>query len=113
MPRFCSHCTLELAKLRQLHLEVDDVCWAQNTGELMAWPARVLRIDFSSLADPRPYWVQFFDAGPPEGAWVGEAHVKAWAEGPSFESIKEARRRNAVRLAEAGSSRPVSLSNLS
>ena len=68
----------------------------------------MLRIDFSSLADPRPYWVQFFDAGPPEGAWVGEAHVKSWAEGPSFEGIKEARRRNAVRLAEEAGAKVVS-----
>lgn len=98
---FCSQCTLDLAEMRKLQLQVDDFCWVQATGETVAWPARVLRIDFSSLADPKPYWVQFFDAGPPEGAWVGEIHVKPWSDGPSFRSIVQARRRNAVRLAEA------------
>lgn len=98
---FCSQCTLDLAEMRKLQLQVEDFCWVQATGETVAWPARVLRIDFSSLADPKPYWVQFFDAGPPEGAWVGEIHVKPWSDGPSFRSIVQARRRNAVRLAEA------------
>eukprot|EP00435_Cladocopium_sp_Y103_P056970 s1152_g19.t1 len=98
---FCAQCTLDLAEMRKLQLKVEDFCWVQATGETVAWPARVLRIDFSSLADPKPYWVQFFDAGPPEGAWVGEIHVKPWSDGPSFRSIVQARRRNAVRLAEA------------
>ncbi|CAJ1413361.1 unnamed protein product, partial [Effrenium voratum] len=98
---FCGDCTLELAQMRKLSLQVNAFCWVQNTGESTTWPAQVLRIDFSSLADPKPYWVQYFDAGPPEGAWVGEVHVRAWTSGPRFSALAQARRRNAVRLAEA------------
>ena len=105
---FCAQCTLELAQMRKLNLKVEDFCWVQATGETMSWPARVLRIDFSSLADPKPYWVQFFDSGPPEGAWVGEIHVKPWTEGPSYGSIVQARRRNAVGLAEAAGAEKIS-----
>lgn len=105
---FCSQCTLKLAQMRKLNLKVEDFCWVQATGETMSWPARVLRIDFSSLADPKPYWVQFFDSGPPEGAWVGEIHVKPWTEGPSYGSIVQARRRSAVGLAEAAGAEKIS-----
>ncbi|CAE7272575.1 phf1 [Symbiodinium natans] len=98
---FCAACTTELAEMRELSLKVDDFCWVQCTGEAHPWPAQVLRIDFCSLADPRPYWVQYFDAGSPEGQWVGEVNVKPWTGGPRWGSIAQARRRNAVRLAEA------------
>ena len=58
-------------------------------------------MDFSSLADPRPYWVQFFDTGPSLGSWVSEAQVTPWTEGPPWAAVRDSRRRNAVRLAEA------------
>jgi len=73
------------------------------------WPSRVIRIDFSSLADPKPYWVQFFDTGPSQGAWVGEGHVTPWLDGPSFADVRDARRKLAVRLAEADGAVPISM----
>lgn len=109
---FCAQCTLDLAQMRQLKLQVEEFCWVQAAGETMPWPAQVLRIDFSSLADPKPYWVQYFDAGPPEGAWVGDTHVKCWSEGPGFMSIAQTKRRNAVRLAEAAGAPTVSIDRL-
>ncbi|CAK9079170.1 Uncharacterized protein SCF082_LOCUS37791 [Durusdinium trenchii] len=56
--RFCAQCTLDLAQMRQLKLQVEEFCWVQAAGETMPWPAQVLRIDFSSLADPKPYWAE-------------------------------------------------------
>eukprot|EP00913_Durusdinium_trenchii_P028220 g26455.t1 len=55
---FCAQCTLDLAQMRQLKLQVEEFCWVQAAGETMPWPAQVLRIDFSSLADPKPYWAE-------------------------------------------------------
>eukprot|EP00913_Durusdinium_trenchii_P028221 g26456.t1 len=50
--------------------------------------------------------------GRPEGAWVGDTHVKCWSEGPGFMSIAQTKRRNAVRLAEAGWAPTVSIDRL-
>ncbi|CAE8661741.1 unnamed protein product [Polarella glacialis] len=105
---FCADCTLELGKLRKLSLQVGDFAWVQGPGDTSSWPARVLRIDFVSLADPKPYWVQYFDTGAPSGIWAGAAHATDWEDGPAFSSIREARRRNAVRLAEGAGAPPIS-----
>jgi len=104
---FCGSCTMELARQRGLRLAIGDFAWVVVPGDAQPWPARVLRIDFSSLADPRPYWVQFFDTGPNTGSWVSEGHVSPWSEGPAFGDIREARRKLAVRLAEADGAPPL------
>eukprot|EP00931_Biecheleriopsis_adriatica_P000193 TRINITY_DN10019_c0_g1_i1.p1 TRINITY_DN10019_c0_g1~~TRINITY_DN10019_c0_g1_i1.p1 ORF type:complete len:619 (-),score=153.20 TRINITY_DN10019_c0_g1_i1:74-1930(-) len=103
---FCSTCTLELAKMRKLSLKVGDFTWAQGNGDPHPWPARVVRIDFSSLADPKPYWVQYYDTGAVQGTWAGESQVIPWEEGPTLSSIIQAKRRNALRLAEADGAPP-------
>lgn len=102
---FCSTCTLELCKMRGLKHKAGCFVWAESTAP---WPARILRIDFTSLADPKPYWVEFFDTGPHTGKWVSEAQVVAWEDGPAYGSIKDARRRLGVRLAEAAGAEPIS-----
>lgn len=104
---FCATCTEELARQRGLRLVVGDFAWVKWPGDAQPWPARVLRIDFSSLADPRPYWVQFFDTGQSTGSWVSEDHASPWSEGPDFGDIREARRKLAVRLAEADGAPPM------
>jgi len=104
---FCAACTKELAQLRKLRVRVADFVWAGLAG-VPWWPARVLCIDFTSLADTKPYWVQFFETGPPKGIWAGEAQVLPWLEGPDFASVQGARRRLAIRLAEADGAVPIS-----
>jgi len=105
---FCAECTEALAKQRGLRLATGDFAWVRVPVEAQPWPARVLRIDFSSLADPKPYWVQFFDTGPSQGSWVGETQVQAWEDGPTFAEVRDARRKLAVRLAEGDGARPIS-----
>lgn len=105
---FCAECTEELIKQRGLSFTVGDFAWVRAPVESQPWPSRVLRIDFSSLADPKPYWVQFFDTGASQGAWVGEAQVTAWQDGPSFDDVRDARRKLAVRLAEGDGAVPIS-----
>jgi len=81
--------------------------WA-SLPQALPWPARVLRVDFVSLADPKPFWVQFYDTGVSEGAWVGDTQAVPWLEGPSFSSVRDSRRRLAIRLAEADGAAPIS-----
>lgn len=103
---FCAECTEELATERSLRLRVPDLAWVRFPMDSPHWPARVLRIDFSSLADPKPYWVQFFDTGSVTGAWVSDEQVVPWSEGPALSDVRDARRRLAVRLAEAAKNAP-------
>jgi len=105
---FCAECVAEIAKQRQLRLGVGEFVWATVPAHSPPWPARVLRIDFNSLEDGHPYWVQFFDTGPCQGNWVGEGNLVPWSESPSFASIRDARRKLAVRLAEAKGAEPIS-----
>lgn len=107
---FCAECTLALADERGLSRKTGEFVWASSSACPEVWPARVLRIDFTSVADTRPYWVQFFDSvkGPPTGAWVGESQALSWVEGPAFDTVKDARRRLAIRLAEADGAAPIS-----
>eukprot|EP00930_Biecheleria_cincta_P004879 TRINITY_DN105808_c0_g1_i1.p1 TRINITY_DN105808_c0_g1~~TRINITY_DN105808_c0_g1_i1.p1 ORF type:complete len:701 (+),score=159.39 TRINITY_DN105808_c0_g1_i1:76-2103(+) len=105
---FCMDCTKALSKLRELRLGVGAFAWVQTSGDPHPWPAKVLRLDFSSLADPKPYWVQYCDTGAPQGNWVGEKEIIPWEEGPSFDQVLQARRRNAVRLAEGAGAPPIS-----
>jgi len=103
---FCAPCAEELARSRELRLRPGDFAWAAVPADSPPWPARVLRIDFVSLTDSRPYWVQFFDSGPTVGAWVAEVQVTPWQRGPAFATIKDSRRRLAVRFAEADGASP-------
>eukprot|EP00927_Polykrikos_kofoidii_P030933 TRINITY_DN26607_c0_g1_i1.p1 TRINITY_DN26607_c0_g1~~TRINITY_DN26607_c0_g1_i1.p1 ORF type:complete len:775 (+),score=160.59 TRINITY_DN26607_c0_g1_i1:136-2460(+) len=106
---FCAPCIAELARLRGLRLVAGDFAWACVPADGPPWPARVLRVDFTSLTDSKPYWVQFFDSGPSVGAWVAEPQICSWREGPSsLREIKDSRRRLAVRLAEADGATPIS-----
>lgn len=107
---FCAECTAELAEERGLTVKAGDFVWASSSACPQLWPARVLRIDFTSAADTRPYWVQFFDSvkGQATGAWVSESQAVAWADGPAFDTLKDGRRRLAVRLAEADGAAPIS-----
>lgn len=105
---FCSECTVELAKERSLKAKLGDFVWASSGPGNPVWPARVHQIDFTSLADPKPYWVQYFDSGRPVGNWVGESALQLWSAGPTFASIKESGRRLAVRLAEGEGAAPIS-----
>jgi len=105
---FCSDCSKDLAKDRGLRAKVADFVWAKFTPNSSPWPARVTRIDFTSLADPRPYFVQYFDSGASQGSWVGESQLLLWSEGPDFSSISDNRRRLAVRMAEGDGAAPIS-----
>ena len=106
---FCSDCTSTMARQRGL-LQEQAFCWVQRTRDPVPWPARVVRIDFSSTKDPRPYWVQFFNSGPLEGDWVGTRHVVPWQsdKAPSFKKLKQVKQRNAVLLAEAAGAPKIS-----
>jgi len=105
---FCATCTNEIAKLRNIPVAAGDFVWATLASESQYWPARVAKVDFSSLADPKPLWVLFYDTGAKEGAWVSEGQVKPWVQGPAFSDVREAKRRLAVRLAEADGAAPIS-----
>eukprot|EP00747_Dinoflagellata_sp_TGD_P144491 gnl/TRDRNA2_/TRDRNA2_176503_c2_seq12.p1 gnl/TRDRNA2_/TRDRNA2_176503_c2~~gnl/TRDRNA2_/TRDRNA2_176503_c2_seq12.p1 ORF type:complete len:630 (+),score=125.94 gnl/TRDRNA2_/TRDRNA2_176503_c2_seq12:136-2025(+) len=105
---FCAPCSAELAKMRGVRMPIDSFVWAHLSVSQPLWPARVKRIDFSSLADPSPYWVSFFDTNADEGAWLSEGLVYPWSEGPAWKQIKNAKVRLAVRLAEAAGAPPIS-----
>jgi len=105
---FCINCVKDLAKERNLKAKLGDFVWGIFSPGAPPWPARIHQIDFVSLADPRPYWVQYFDSGHPEGSWLGESNLLLWSEGPKFASIKESRRRLAVRMAEGDGAAPIS-----
>lgn len=96
---FCTRCTHEMAEERCLRRRSGDLVWVTRCGRL-PWPARVLRIDFASLTDPKPYWAQFFTMGPPKGEWVGDSQLLGWSEGPSRNEVRDPRRRAALKLAE-------------
>jgi len=105
---YCASCTAELLKMRGLTIAEGDFVWARF-GDAPVWPGRVLRVDFSSLTDPKPYWVRFYDPkNKSEGAWMSDTHVEPWSKGPSFASVRDAQRKLAVRLAEADGAAPIS-----
>lgn len=105
-PWFCGACTEGIARERGLRLRAGDFAWARVKKQAPFWPAVVLRMDFASAEDRRPYWVQFFVPGTvQEGAWVSESQVKPWAEGPQA-AINDVQRQRAVRLAEVAGAPP-------
>eukprot|EP00929_Paragymnodinium_shiwhaense_P021562 TRINITY_DN14028_c0_g2_i3.p1 TRINITY_DN14028_c0_g2~~TRINITY_DN14028_c0_g2_i3.p1 ORF type:complete len:658 (-),score=180.92 TRINITY_DN14028_c0_g2_i3:158-2131(-) len=105
---FCAPCTEELAKLRTLRLRGGDFAWASVPADQPVWPVRVIKVDFTSLADAKPYWVEFFDSGPRQGAWVSDSQLVPWANGPKWSTVKESKRKTAIRLAEADGAEPFS-----
>lgn len=96
---FCTTCAEALARQRGLRHRVGDFVWARLAVNAQPWPAQVLRMDFSSPKDPRPYWVQFFLPDKNEGAWLGDAFVQPWPQAPRT-SVLGAGRLVAVKLAE-------------
>lgn len=99
---YCSHCTEALAQHRALRLRPGDFAWARLKATSVLWPCVVLKLDFTKLDDPRPYWVNFFEGRKREqrGAWVGEEQVLQWSDGPMIpESASQ--RQAALRQAQA------------
>lgn len=97
---FCGRCVAELADSRGLRSSVGDFVWARLGTTSPPWPAQIVKVDFSTATDPKPFWVQFFDVGKTQGAWLSEHFVQPWSEGPKIAGVKDAKRRRALELAK-------------
>ncbi|CAK0796378.1 unnamed protein product, partial [Prorocentrum cordatum] len=109
---FCGTCREAIATQRGLRLRVDDYTWVNfpPAPNGTPWPAKVLKLDFSTEQDPEPYWVQFFESvghRKSTGIWVGDQHARPWAEGPAWHSIRDSSRKLAVRLAVEDGAAPI------
>eukprot|EP00930_Biecheleria_cincta_P030803 TRINITY_DN2134_c0_g1_i1.p1 TRINITY_DN2134_c0_g1~~TRINITY_DN2134_c0_g1_i1.p1 ORF type:complete len:938 (-),score=227.14 TRINITY_DN2134_c0_g1_i1:117-2930(-) len=101
---YCAGCTEMIARRRGLLLRPGDVAWAKMKAGTEPWPCCVIKLDFTSEEDDKPYWVQFFSHRPGAevtGAWMSTARVVPWKEGPNPGNIRESRRRAAVQVAVA------------